>query len=52
VTAVVTSSTLPFAISPAGSQTTETFQQPPRAPAEHFAESGSYVAFVMRPFCG
>jgi hypothetical protein len=44
----VTSSTFPFAISPAFLSKTPTFQQPPWAPKPHFDESLSYVAEVER----
>jgi hypothetical protein len=48
VTTRVTSSTFPFAISPALLSETLTFQQPPCALNPHFAESLSYVAEVER----
>jgi len=52
VTTRVTSSTFPFAISPAFRSETLTFQQPPCAPNPHFAESLSYVADVERRLLG
>jgi hypothetical protein len=52
VTAFVTSSTLPFAISPAFLSKTLTFQHPPRAPRPHFVESDSNDAEVDRRFAG
>jgi hypothetical protein len=52
VTALVTSSTLPFAISPAFASKTLTFQQPPRAAKPHFDESDSNDADVDRRFAG
>jgi len=52
VTTFLTSSTLPFAISPAFVSKTLTFQQPPRAPSPHFVESGSNDAEVERRFAG
>jgi hypothetical protein len=52
VTAFVTSSTLPFAISPALGSKTLTFQQPPLAAKPHFDESDSKEAEVERRFAG
>jgi len=48
----VTSSTFPFAISPAFLSKTLTFQQPPRAASPHFEESDSKDAEVDRRFGG
>jgi hypothetical protein len=48
----VTSSTFPFAISPALLSVTLMFQQPPCAPNPHFDESPSYVAEVERRLGG
>jgi hypothetical protein len=48
----VTSSTLPFAISPALVSKTLTFQQPPLAAKPHFDESDSKEAEVERRFAG
>jgi len=53
----VPSSTFPVAIRPASTfafffHQTLTFQHPPCVPAEHFDDSASYVASVIRPFCG
>jgi hypothetical protein len=52
VTAFETSSTLPFAISPAFVSKTPTSQQPPVAPRPHFVVSDSNVADVERRFAG
>jgi hypothetical protein len=52
VTTPVTSSTFPFAISPAFLSKTPTSQQPPVAPKPHFVESASNVACVERRFAG
>jgi hypothetical protein len=48
----VTSSTFPFAISPALLSETLTFQHPPCAPSPHFDELLSYVADVERRLLG
>jgi len=48
----VTSSTFPFATSPAFVSKTLTSQQPPRAPKPHFVISGSNDADVERRFAG
>jgi hypothetical protein len=52
VTAFVTSSTLPFAISPALVSKTLTLQQPPLAAKPHLDESDSNDAEVERRFAG
>ena len=52
VTAFVTSSTFPLAISPALVSNTLTFQQPPFAAKPHFDESDSKDAEVERRFAG
>jgi hypothetical protein len=52
VTTRLTSSTFPFAISPALLSETLTFQQPPCASNPHFEESLSYVADVVRRLGG
>jgi hypothetical protein len=52
VTAFVTSSTLPFATSPAFVSKTPTSQQPPWAPRPHFVLSDSKEAEVERRFAG
>jgi hypothetical protein len=52
VTTFVTSSTLPFATSPAFVSKTLTSQQPPLAAKPHFEESDSNDADVDRRFAG
>jgi len=52
VTTFVTSSTLPFAISPALVSKTLTSQQPPLAARPHFEESDSNDADVERRLAG
>jgi hypothetical protein len=52
VTTFATSSTFPFATSPAFVSKTLTSQQPPRAPKPHFVLSGSNDADVERRFVG
>jgi len=52
VTTFVTSSTLPFAISPAFVSKTLTSQQPPLAARPHFEESDSNDADVERRLAG
>jgi hypothetical protein len=52
MTTFVTSSTFPFATSPAFLSKTLTFQQPPRAASPHFEESDSKDAEVDRRFDG
>jgi hypothetical protein len=49
---LLTSSTLPFAISPAFVSKTLTLQQPPCAPKPHFDESDSKEIDVDRRFAG
>ena len=52
VTRAARSSMRPDAISPAGSQSTRRFQQPPCVPKVHRWGFGSYVAETRRPFSG